>query len=183
MGAHRLISGCRFDAWQGDYKSSGDRRCGVGIRRASAFANDPNGLSALAQAGERPDPRALPIRRRRALDASRRRLPGALGLQRQLRFPALRLALGDRGDVARAGLAFDWQRFTAGDASKAAPSRSSRAPRWATAFATRPPSSSALRESSYGASHADEQRRFRPECGFRGAVRDDAAARPISAAN
>ncbi len=79
------------------------------------------------------------------------------------------------GDVARASLAFDWQRFTAGGRleggafAKLARTEVADGVRDATSIEQR------LRESSYGAALRWSNSRSTLNAGFRGAVRDDAA--------
>ena len=141
----------------------------------AAFANDPNGLSALARPGDRP---ILELSRSDAIERWTLRADafrGAWDYSDSSAFPRFDWRSAIAGDVARAGLAFDWQRFSAagrlegGAFAKLARTEVGDGVRDATSIEQR------LRESSYGASMRMSNGPSVLSVGLRGAVRDDAA--------
>jgi hypothetical protein len=142
---------------------------------APSFANDPDGLVALGGPRERP---VLELSHSTAVDLWSLRADafrGAWDYSDASAFPRFDWRSAIAGDVARASLAFDWQRFTAGGRleggafAKLARTEVADAVRNATSIEQR------LRESSYGAALRWSNAVSVLNAGFRGAVRDDAA--------
>jgi hypothetical protein len=139
-----------------------------------ADADDPNGLAALAGPRERP---VLELSQSNAMERWSLRADafrGAWDYSDASAFPRFDWRSAIAGEVARASLAFDWQRFTAGGRleggafAKFARTEVADAVRDATSIEQR------LRESSYGAALRWSNGGSVLNAGFRGAVRDDA---------
>lgn len=138
-----------------------------------SFADDPNGLAAL---GLRPRP-VLELSQSNAVErwslrADAFRAPWDYSDASV--FPRFDWRSALAGDVARASIAFDWQRFTAGGRleggafAKLARTEVADGVRNATSIEQR------LRESAYGAALRWSRGNSMFNAGFRGAVRDDA---------
>jgi len=138
-----------------------------------SFADDPNGLAALG-------PRERPVLELSSSTAVERwslradAFRGPWDYSDASVFPRFDWHSALAGDIARANLAFDWQRFTAGGRleggafAKLARTEVADGVRNTTSIEQR------LRESSYGASLRWSNAGSALNAGFRGAVRDDA---------
>ena len=139
----------------------------------ASFADEPNGLAA-------PGPRERPVLELSESNAVERwslradAFRGPWDYSDASVFPRFDWHSALAGDVARASLAFDWQRFTAGGRleggafAKLARTEVADGVRNATSIEQR------LRESSYGAALRWSNAGSVLNAGFRGAVRDDA---------
>lgn len=139
-----------------------------------SFATDPNGLVAIAGPRDRP---VLELSQSNAVERWSLRADafrGAWDYSDASIFPRFDWHSALAGDVARASLAFDWQRFTAGGRleggafAKLARTEVADGVRNATSIEQR------LRESAYGAALQWSNGGSVLNAGFRGAVRDDA---------